>query len=90
MCCVCVCFFFLLGKGNIYLQYQGEKKIIMISFVFYVFPFFFCRSYGTMPNPIKCNAGIYRNQPGRIENYVPGRSSVADKERKEVSMIYVH
>lgn len=42
-----------------------------------------------MPNPIKCNSGIYRNQPGRIENYVPGRSSVADKERKEVSMIYV-
>ncbi|XP_037049279.1 uncharacterized protein LOC119083642 isoform X2 [Bradysia coprophila] len=39
--------------------------------------------YGTMPNPIKCGSGVYRNQPGRIENYVPGHSSVSDKERKE-------
>lgn len=40
-----------------------------------------------MPNSIKCSSGIYRNQPGRIENFIPGRSSVVDKERKEVSMI---
>ena len=38
-----------------------------------------------MPNPIKCGSGIYKNQPGRIENYIPGHSSVSDKERKEVS-----
>lgn len=38
-----------------------------------------------MPNPIKCGSGIYKNQPGRIENYVPGHSSVSEKERKEVS-----
>ncbi|XP_058123619.1 uncharacterized protein LOC131294805 [Anopheles ziemanni] len=25
----------------------------------------------------------YRNQPGRIENYTPGRSSISDKESKE-------
>lgn len=27
---------------------------------------------------------IYKNQPGRIENYVPGKSSVVDKEAKQV------
>ncbi|XP_039749618.1 uncharacterized protein LOC120626257 isoform X2 [Pararge aegeria] len=26
---------------------------------------------------------VYKNQPGRIENYVPGRSSVIDKEAKQ-------
>lgn len=39
-----------------------------------------------MPNPIKCGSGIYKNQPGRIENYIPGHSSVSEKERKEVSI----
>lgn len=37
-----------------------------------------------MPNPIKSGSGIYRNQPGKIENYVTGYSSISDKERKEV------
>ncbi|XP_058066294.1 uncharacterized protein LOC131215916 [Anopheles bellator] len=29
------------------------------------------------------NVVPYRNQPGRIENYTPGRSSISDKESKE-------
>lgn len=40
-----------------------------------------------MPTSIKCGSGLYKNQPGRIENYVPGHSSVSDKARKEVSKI---
>lgn len=48
---------------------------------------FIFRFYGTMPNSIKCESGVYKNQPGRIENYVPGHSSVSDKERKEVSIL---
>ncbi|XP_036332522.1 uncharacterized protein LOC118743866 [Rhagoletis pomonella] len=39
--------------------------------------------YGTMPNPIKSAPSTYKNQPGRIEDYVTGRSSVSEKERKE-------
>ncbi|KAJ6641438.1 hypothetical protein Bhyg_06377, partial [Pseudolycoriella hygida] len=38
---------------------------------------------GTMPSSIKCGTGLYKNQPGRIENYVPGNFAVSDKERKE-------
>ncbi|XP_037907582.1 uncharacterized protein LOC119649465 isoform X5 [Hermetia illucens] len=41
------------------------------------------RTYGTMPNPVRSSTGSYKNQPGRIENYVPGHSSVSDKEKKE-------
>lgn len=28
---------------------------------------------------------MYKNQPGRIEDYVPGKSSVVDKEAKQVN-----
>ncbi|XP_034106237.2 uncharacterized protein LOC117569258 isoform X18 [Drosophila albomicans] len=39
--------------------------------------------YGTMPNPIKSASNSYKNQPGRIENYTTGHSSVSEKEKKE-------
>ncbi|XP_039148483.1 uncharacterized protein LOC6733843 isoform X14 [Drosophila simulans] len=39
--------------------------------------------YGTMPNPIKSAQNSYKNQPGRIENYTTGHSSVSEKEKKE-------
>lgn len=39
-----------------------------------------------MPNPVRSSTGSYKNQPGRIENYVPGHSSVSDKEKKEVRL----
>uniref|UniRef100_A0A1Q3FYY4 Putative sorbin and sh3 domain-containing protein n=1 Tax=Culex tarsalis TaxID=7177 RepID=A0A1Q3FYY4_CULTA len=32
---------------------------------------------------IKSGSAQYRNQPGRIENYTPGRSSISEKESKE-------
>ncbi|XP_055704268.1 uncharacterized protein LOC129802464 isoform X17 [Phlebotomus papatasi] len=41
------------------------------------------RTYGTMPNPIRSGHTSYRNQPGRIENYIPGRSSVSERETRE-------
>ncbi|XP_037942031.1 uncharacterized protein LOC119674947 [Teleopsis dalmanni] len=41
------------------------------------------KSYGTMPNPVKSGQNSYKNQPGRIENYVTGNSSVSEKEHKE-------
>ncbi|KAH8370785.1 hypothetical protein KR093_004965 [Drosophila rubida] len=41
--------------------------------------------YGTMPNPVKSAANSYKNQPGRIENYTTGHSSVSEKEKKEAS-----
>ncbi|XP_011305683.1 uncharacterized protein CAP isoform X2 [Fopius arisanus] len=40
----------------------------------------------TMPRKsalVKTTAEVYRNQPGRIENYQPGRSSISEKETKE-------
>ncbi|XP_068145873.1 sorbin and SH3 domain-containing protein 1 isoform X13 [Drosophila tropicalis] len=36
-----------------------------------------------MPNPIKSAQNSYKNQPGRIENYTTGHSSVSEKEKKE-------
>lgn len=57
---------------------KNKKLFFFAKFIF--------RHYGTMPTSIKCGSGVYRNQPGRIENYVPGHSSVSDKERKEVSI----
>ncbi|KAE8751685.1 hypothetical protein FOCC_FOCC001533 [Frankliniella occidentalis] len=32
---------------------------------------------------LKYAAEQYRNQPGRIENYEPGKSSIAEKEAKQ-------
>lgn len=45
------------------------------------------RFYGTLPNSVKCGAPMYKNQPGRIEDFLPGHSSssVSDKDRKDVS-----
>ncbi|XP_065370075.1 serine-rich adhesin for platelets isoform X11 [Calliphora vicina] len=39
--------------------------------------------YGTLPNPVKSGQNSYKNQPGRIEDYVTGQSSVSEKEKKE-------
>lgn len=33
---------------------------------------------------LKYSTEIYKNQPGRIEDYEPGHSSIAEKEAKEV------
>lgn len=44
------------------------------------------RNYGTMPNPIKPGQQVYKNQPGRIENYLTGHSSISEKETKQVSL----
>lgn len=38
-------------------------------------------SYGAM----KQAANIYKNQPGKIEDYEPGHSSIAQKETQQVS-----
>ncbi|XP_078046707.1 cbl-associated protein isoform X3 [Augochlora pura] len=43
-------------------------------------------STSTMPRKngtLKYSTDIYKNQPGRIEDYEPGRSSIAEKEAKE-------
>lgn len=39
---------------------------------------------GSMEQPVKSNVGPYKLQPGKIENYTPGHSSVSDKEAKKV------
>ncbi|XP_075169694.1 cbl-associated protein isoform X37 [Haematobia irritans] len=39
--------------------------------------------YGTLPNPVKAGLSTYKNQPGRIEDYVTGHSSISEKETKE-------
>ncbi|CAL7935025.1 unnamed protein product [Xylocopa violacea] len=43
-------------------------------------------STSTMPRKngtLKYTSEVYKNQPGRIEDYEPGRSSIAEKEAKE-------
>lgn len=44
--------------------------------------FTFCFRNGAL----KYSTEIYKNQPGRIEDYEPGRSSIAEKEAKEVRL----
>jgi len=46
---------------------------------------YYYRSYGTLPTPVKSGLDTYRNQPGRIENYQPGQSSISEKEAKQVN-----
>ena len=46
--------------------------------------------HGSMEQPIKPNLVQYRNQPGKIENYTPGKSSVSDKESKQVEKYSIH
>jgi len=41
--------------------------------------------YGSMEQPVKPVIGQYKLQPGRIENYTPGKSSISDKEAKQVN-----
>uniref|UniRef100_A0A182SRX7 SoHo domain-containing protein n=1 Tax=Anopheles maculatus TaxID=74869 RepID=A0A182SRX7_9DIPT len=46
------------------------------------------QSAPTTPQPyhqqsVKSGHSAYKNQPGRIENYTPGRSSISEKESKE-------
>lgn len=38
-----------------------------------------------MEQPVKPNIGQYKVQPGRIEHYTPGKSSISDKEAKQVN-----
>nr|CAD7399987.1 unnamed protein product [Timema cristinae] len=39
--------------------------------------------YVPHPNSIKHATEVYKNQPGRIEDYMPGRSSISEKETKQ-------
>jgi hypothetical protein len=41
-----------------------------------------------MEQPVKPNVGQYKLQPGRIENYTPGKSSISDKEAKQVNKLH--
>jgi hypothetical protein len=41
--------------------------------------------YGSYELPVKQNTAQYKNQPGKIEHYTPGKSSVSDKEAKQVT-----
>lgn len=42
--------------------------------------------YGSYEQPVKQNVIQYKNQPGKIEHYTPGNSSVSEKEAKQVTM----
>ena len=55
-----------------------------INFVCGLLIFLFCYSYIPHPASIKYATEVYKNQPGRIEDYEPGRSSVSEKETKQV------
>ncbi|KAI4460262.1 hypothetical protein MML48_6g00020044 [Holotrichia oblita] len=49
----------------------------------YTMPRSATNSYAPQSNVVKHGKDIYKNQPGRIENYIPGHSSISDKEAKE-------
>lgn len=40
---------------------------------------------GSFETPVKQIPSQYKIQPGKIENYTPGKSSVSDKEAKQVT-----
>lgn len=41
--------------------------------------------FGSYELPVKQTTAQYKNQPGKIEHYTPGKSSVSDKEAKQVT-----
>jgi hypothetical protein len=41
--------------------------------------------FGSFEQPVKQVPIQYKLQPGKIENYTPGKSSVSDKEAKQVT-----
>jgi hypothetical protein len=41
--------------------------------------------FGSFEQPVKQIPSQYKIQPGKIENYTPGKSSVSDKEAKQVT-----
>ncbi|XP_063360557.1 uncharacterized protein LOC134649649 [Cydia amplana] len=45
-------------------------------------PYLPSNKYSTLASA-RASQEVYKNQPGKIENYVPGRSSVVDKEAKQ-------
>ena len=45
----------------------------------------FVSRYGSYEQPVKQIPAQYKIQPGKIENYTPGKSSVSDKEAKQVT-----
>ncbi|XP_072939594.1 uncharacterized protein CAP isoform X11 [Epargyreus clarus] len=45
-------------------------------------PYLSNNKYSTLASA-RASQEMYKNQPGRIENYVPGKSSVVDKEAKQ-------
>jgi hypothetical protein len=52
----------------------------MLKFVLYC-------SYVPHPASIKYATEVYKNQPGRIEDYEPGHSSISEKETKQVRVL---
>ncbi|XP_071055528.1 uncharacterized protein CA isoform X5 [Onthophagus taurus] len=49
----------------------------------YTMPRTMGHSYSLQSDVIKHGKDVYKNQPGRIENYIPGHSSISEKEAKE-------
>lgn len=41
-----------------------------------------------MAGPLKPIVNVYKNQPGRIEDYRPGHSSISEKENKQVTFFF--
>lgn len=69
-----------------------QSEMREMRFVFIIINFFFtfisiCRPLGSPENPLKSPSGnsAYKNQPGKIEDFTPGHSSVSEKDRREVN-----
>lgn len=69
------------------------KIIVMPLFLFLFdeeFSIFIFHRFGSYEYPVKQINTQYKQQPGKIENYTPGNSSISDKEAKQVTPHHIH
>lgn len=60
---------------------KSTQNIVMLQCLL----FLFVSRLGSYELPVKQTTAQYKNQPGKIEHYTPGKSSVSDKEAKQVT-----
>lgn len=65
----------------VYVRSEMSERIKSHSFQFLLI--FLIYRYSTLAST-RVSQEVYKSQPGKIENYTPGKSSVVDKEAKQV------
>lgn len=80
-----ICLYVKLAADTMKSNFASLYTSVFFCGRFLKFSLYF-RSLSTSSATTRYGSDPYKNQPGRIENYVPGHSSISEKEAKEVRM----